>query len=120
MIKVTITGNLATDVKVGMLAKAKKKFANFTVAAKTGYTDTNGDYETIFTRCTAWAWNADFAEKLCKGDKVFVYGTLRPGEYQNSKGETVKTYSLTVDNMEAFAGLRQKKDDSADGEQLPF
>ena len=88
--RLEIIGNLGADPQV-RATESGDKVANVNIAATEKWKDRDGqDRErTEWIRLVFWAGLADVAEKhLKKGQQIYVAGTLRGREYEDSDGVT--------------------------------
>lgn len=75
--KVILLGNLGQDPEIRTL-ESGVKVATVSIATNENYKDQAGEWQdrTEWHRVVLWRWNAEKAEKLKKGDKVYVEGKL--------------------------------------------
>lgn len=64
----------------------------------------SGDWkeETLFLKATAWAYLADKASKLSKGQLVFVSGALESRKWQDKEGGNRESIELRLTNLESI------------------
>lgn len=94
MNKITIHGNLVSDIELG--ANEKGSYAHFTVASDRGRSENAG---TDFFRCAAfgdWA-NAENLGDLRKGTFVKVTGSVKLGEYEGK--QTVQVVARKIERV---------------------
>lgn len=85
----TIIGNLGKDPEIRTL-NSGNIVASFSVASSEGYKDQNGEWQNIthWHNIVAWRKQAEKAQLLKKGDRVFIDGKVVTRSYENQNGET--------------------------------
>lgn len=112
--EVRILGNLGADPEVRNTAGGSR-VAKLSVATSTSWKDQQGQWQekTEWHRVVAWQnqtgpRRADLAEKLRKGDKVYVAGQMTYGSYVDREGVTRYTAEIKADQLIALVDLRQR------------
>ena len=104
MNKVILIGRLTRDPEVRVsTGEGSQSRASYTLAVdrRRSRNAQAGEQTADFIRCTAWGYNADFAERyLKKGTKILVQGRIQTGSYTNKDGQTVYTTDVIVDEHE--------------------
>lgn len=89
-INVTIVGNATRDSELRFTAKGEP-VASFTVAVNERIRNddgTWGDGDPVFYKVSAWGSIATpVVEKIMKGTRVIVTGTLKPRSYETKEGQ---------------------------------
>lgn len=101
MVKVTLVGNIASDIDLKFTQKGDA-VASFSLAVnervKQGDTWTDG--EPTFYRVSVWRnMGEQTAELLSKGDRVIVYGSFKPREYETKAGGKAVSLDVTADEI---------------------
>jgi single-strand DNA-binding protein len=113
MNKITLIGNLGTDVEL-KYTPAGRAVANFRMATNEHWNDKDGQKKTRteWHRITVWGDRAENCAKyLTKGRQVLVEGASRTSMYEKD-GE--KRYSTYVEARDVqFLGTRREAGDSA-------
>jgi len=119
MNKVILIGRLTRDPEVRVsTGEGSQSRASYTLAVdrRRGRNAQAGEQTADFIRCTAWGYNADFAEKyLRKGTKILVQGRIQTGSYTNKDGQTVYTTDVIVDEHEFVESKNAAGGSSFDG-----
>ena len=119
MNKVILIGRLTRDPEVRYQAgEGSMAIARYTLAVdrRRSRNAQAGEQTADFIRCTAWGYNADFAEKyLKKGTKILVQGRIQTGSYTNKDGQTVYTTDVIVDEHEFVESKNASGGSSFDG-----
>ena len=92
--KVILLGNLGQDPEIRTLENGTK-LATVSIATSENYKDQSGEWQekTEWHRLTMWRWTAEKAEKLKKGDKIYVEGKLTTRSWEQ---DGVKRYVTEV------------------------
>ncbi|WP_338761033.1 single-stranded DNA-binding protein [Bernardetia sp. ABR2-2B] len=92
--KVILLGNLGQDPEIRTL-ESGVKVATVSIATSENYKDQSGEWQerTEWHRLTMWRWTAEKAEKLKKGDKIYVEGKLTTRSWEQ---DGVKRYVTEV------------------------
>ncbi len=92
--KVILLGNLGQDPEIRTLENGTK-LATVSIATSESYKDQAGEWQekTEWHRLTMWRWAAEKAEKLKKGDKIYVEGKLTTRSWEQ---DGVKRYVTEV------------------------
>ena len=107
--KVILIGNLGKDPEVRHLENGST-VANFSLATTESYKDKSGNWvsETEWHRIVAWRYQAEKAEKLKKGNKVYIEGKLKSRNWEDKEGVKRTTVEIYADNI---FSLDAKKDE---------
>lgn len=102
-IELTISGNLTADPEL-RYTQTGLPVASFTVAQSPRVfdreTNTWGDGDAVFIRCTVWRDYAEnVAASLKKGMRVVAVGILTQSSYETKDGEKRTSYELQVDDI---------------------
>jgi len=111
--QLTMTGNLTADPELRFTAQGKA-VAGFTVACNERKRQPDGtwaDGDTTFLKCTVWDQVAEeVCEKLTKGSRVLVMGTLRQRSYETKEQEKRTVYEVNATTVATIIrGLTSKK-----------
>lgn len=92
--KVILLGNLGQDPEIRTL-ESGVKVATVSIATSENYKDQAGEWQekTEWHRLTMWRWYAEKAEKLKKGDKIYVEGKLTTRSWEQ---DGIKRYVTEV------------------------
>ena len=92
--KVILLGNLGQDPDIRTLENGTK-LATVSIATSENYKDQSGEWQekTEWHRLTMWRWIAEKAEKLKKGDRIYVEGKLTTRSWEQ---DGVKRYVTEV------------------------
>lgn len=92
--KVILLGNLGQDPEIRTLENGTK-VATVSIATNENFKDQSGEWQerTEWHRVVLWRWNAEKAEKLKKGDKIYVEGKLTTRSWEQ---DGVKKYVTEV------------------------
>lgn len=111
--EVRLLGNLGADPEVKTAGDGR--VARLSVATSTSYKDQHGAWQekTEWHRVVAWQnergpRRCDLAEKLRKGDKVYVAGQMTYGSYTDREGITRYTAEIKADQLIALVDLRAR------------
>ncbi len=92
--KVTLLGNLGQDPEIRTLENGVK-VATISIATSENYKDQSGEWQekTEWHRVVLWRWYAEKAEKLKKGDKIYIEGKLATRSWEQ---DGVKKYVTEI------------------------
>jgi single-strand DNA-binding protein len=92
--KVTLLGNLGQDPEIRTL-ESGVKVATISIATSENYKDQAGEWQerTEWHRVVLWRWYAEKAEKLKKGDKIYIEGKLATRSWEQ---DGVKKYVTEI------------------------
>lgn len=92
--KVILLGNLGQDPEVRTLENGSK-VATISIATNENYKDQSGEWQerTEWHRVVLWRWHAEKAEKLKKGDKIYIEGKLTTRSWEQ---DGVKKYVTEI------------------------
>ena len=117
--RVQLIGNLTRDAEPKTLPSGSK-LCTFTVATNRTIRSRNSTIpekrETEYTRCVSWGPVADMAEKLLKGQQVFVEGRLSTRKWVSQTGQETTTTEVVVNDLMASAPREEKEEK----EPIPF
>jgi single-strand DNA-binding protein len=139
MKKISIIGNVTRDAEIKQF-DGGRSVINFDVAVNERYKDKNGQKieHTSFIRCAMWRDNADIAQHILKGKKLYVEGTPEVEAYISTKdNKAIGVLKINVRQIEFLGGpakTEQSKDISSEetvsseeetitasaGDDLPF
>jgi len=96
--KVILVGNLGADPEVRSLENGTK-VATLSIATTESYKDKAGAWQeqTEWHRIVLWRWLAEKAEKMKKGSKVYVEGSLRTRSWTDKDNITRYTTEIVGD-----------------------
>ena len=95
--KIVLMGRLTRDPEVRMAGESK--VANFSIAVDRDVKNKNGERETDFIDCTAWAGRGEFVEKYFrKGSMIVVVGRLQIRKWEDEQGNTRRNAEIRVDD----------------------
>lgn len=110
---ITIMGRMVRDPEIRKTG-AGTSVLNFTLAVDRDYTDDNGDRETDFIDCVAWAHTADFVGAyFSKGDLMAVHGRLQLRDWEDDDGNRRRAAEIKVDNVYFGGGRRDKSEEQS-------
>ena len=113
---ITIMGRMVRDLQIRKTGNGTSVL-NFTLAVDRDYTDDNGDRETDFIDCVAWAHTADFIGKyFSKGDLMAVNGRLQIRDWEDDDGNRRRAAEIKVDNV-YFGGSKRSESDNQSSNQ---
>ena len=117
MLELTFIGNIGNDPE-SQVSKNGKDYTTFSVAINNGYFDRKSnewiELDPTWIRCIAFDYNADKANKLSKGDQVFIKGKPDCYGYENkSDGAIRANLQCMVQQLRSF-GRRERNEDSED------
>lgn len=99
MIKSTVIGNLGRDPEQRTVGE--QTVTSFTVAARTGRKDKEGNPLTEWVNVSIWGKRGDYwYQNLHKGSKVAVTGTLTHRMYTRKDGTPDVSLELSCDDIE--------------------
>ncbi|TQC54171.1 single-stranded DNA-binding protein [Mycoplasmopsis mucosicanis] len=107
MNKVLLVGRIANDVRVfstpSGITYARTSIA---VARRTNSTEPVTDFIPV----VAWRATADYLGKvLSKGSLVSIEGWFTTGTFRSQNGETVRTYEVTIENLQSLETRQQRE-----------
>lgn len=109
---ITIMGRMVRDPEIRKTGNGTSVL-NFTLAVDRDYADDNGNRETDFIDCVAWAHTADFIEKyFSKGDQMAVNGRLQLRDWEDNDGNRRRAAEIKVDNV-YFGSKRNDTDNQS-------
>jgi len=85
--KVQLIGNLAKDPEIKTLDNGTK-VAQFSIATSENYKDKSGEWQskTEWHNIVAWRYLAETAERLIKGQLVYIEGKITTRKWQDKDG----------------------------------
>ncbi len=106
--KVILVGNLGADPEVRSLENGTK-VATLSIATTESYKDKAGAWQeqTEWHRIVLWRWLAEKAEKMKKGSKIYVEGSLRTRSWTDKENITRYTTEIVGDKtllLDKFEG----------------
>ena len=108
---ITIMGRMVRDPEIRKTGNGTSVL-NFTLAVDRDYSDDNGNRETDFIDCVAWAHTADFIGKFfSKGDQMAVNGRLQLRDWDDNDGNRRRSAEIKVDNV-YFGGSKSDNQSS--------
>jgi single-strand DNA-binding protein len=122
--EVRLLGNLGADPEIKALA-GDTRLAKLSVATSVSWKNARGEWEekTSWHRVAVWQ-NAkgprlvDLAERLRKGDKVYVAGSMTYDKYTDRDGVTRTTAEVKADRLIPLVDTRNRAPADA-GESAP-
>lgn len=104
---ITIMGRMVRDPEIRKTSNGTS-VVSFTLAVDRDYADDNGDRETDFIDCVAWAHTADFiGEYFSKGAQMAVNGRLQLRDWEDNDGNRRRAAEIKVDNV-YFGGSKRE------------
>ena len=96
--KVILVGNLGADPEVRALENGTK-VATLSIATTESYKDKAGAWQeqTEWHRVVLWRWLAEKAERMKKGSKIYVEGSLRTRSWTDKDNVTRYTTEIVGD-----------------------
>lgn len=117
MNKIIIIGRSTKDVELKQ-TPAGTSIAEFSVAVKRSFKNTNGEYESDFFNCVAFSKSAETISRYVKkGDQIAIEGRLQVRSYTNKEGRKINVTEIIV---ETFEFLQTKKQEEQPTEQPKF
>ena len=101
---VFLVGNLTRDPEVRNIG-TNSKVAKFSIATHDDYKDkSSGEWVNVvdYFDVDAFAWVADNVEKLSKGDRVAVYGSLKQDKWEQD-GKARSKVNIKASKVEQIA-----------------
>jgi single-strand DNA-binding protein len=116
MNRVSLIGNLATDVEIREVGE-DKKVASFLLAVGRGGRDAGAD----FVGVSVWDRQAELcAEYLSKGRRIGLDGYLRSRDWEED-GKRRRVIEVVGTRVDFLGGPRREEDEGAEGaEVIPF
>ena len=115
MNRVSLIGNLASDVEIRDVGE-EKKVASFLLAVGRGGRDAGAD----FVGVSVWDRQAEVcAEYLSKGRRVGVDGYLRSRNWEE-EGKRRRVVEVVGQRIDFLGGPRRESDDGEGAEVIPF
>lgn len=113
MNKVILMGNLTRDPEIRYSqGENSLAIARFSIAVSRRFAR-QGDTDTDFFNCTAFARQAEFVEKYFrKGSRMLLTGRVQNDNYTNSNGEKVYSVQIIAEEIE-FAERKSTSDANA-------
>ena len=116
MVSITINGRVCKDPEQTELNGYR--VTRFTVAARTGRKDAQGQYISNFYRCSCFGAIGDTITKnFHSGDGIVVAGSLSVRDYMSTNGEP--KYSLDVEVRDFEFGIGRKQDSATNEAPAP-
>lgn len=96
--KVILLGNLGADPEIRSLENGTK-VATLSIATTEAYRDKAGEWQeqTEWHRIVLWRWLAEKAEKMKKGSKIYIEGSLRTRSWTDKENITRYTTEIVGD-----------------------
>lgn len=96
--KVILVGNLGSDPEIRALENGTK-VATVSIATTESYKDKAGNWQeqTEWHRVVLWRWLAEKAEKMKKGSKIYVEGSLRTRQWTDKDNVTRYTTEINAE-----------------------
>jgi single-strand DNA-binding protein len=118
--RISLIGFVGNDAQL-KTTKNGASVAILSVATKSSWKNSNGDYEsrTEWHRCTVWGKLTEFAGKLQKGAHVQVEGELRYREYKQDGGSDADTVPTKRRSAEIHVNRILKLDRTAKQDEPP-
>lgn len=108
MNKITIIGNVASEIKAGATSSGVN-YCRFSVAVNRRFTKANGDKETDFFNILCWRGLAETCKNLTKGKKVAIMGECQINKFMAKDGANMQTIEILADDVE-FLSPRDKNE----------
>jgi single-strand DNA-binding protein len=107
--KVILIGNLGKDPEIRHISEGNA-VANFSLATSESYKDKNGEWQenTVWHNIVAWRYLAEKAQRLKKGNTVYIEGKITNRSYDDKDG--VKRY-ITEIVADTITSLTKREDD---------
>src|SRR6188472_1573213 len=108
-----IIGNLGRDPEM-RYTPSGQAVTQFTVATNRNYRDQQGEWqsETEWFRVVVWGPQAErTAERLRKGNKVYVEGRIQTRQWEDQQGQKRSTTELVANQVTSLE--RRERDDEA-------
>jgi single-strand DNA-binding protein len=108
MLRASLIGNLGSDPEIRYSQKGEQ-IVTVSVAVNQrkrlpGSEEWKESTEWFRVRCTGW--RAELAQKLGKGQRVFVCGRLEINEFQRRDGSPGVAYDIWADELHGMSGPR--------------
>jgi single-strand DNA-binding protein len=106
MLRVTLMGNLGADPEVRFTQKGTQ-IVQFRVAVNQVRTGADGERQenTEWFRVRVMGRQAEFAQRLTRGNRVLVVGRLDIGHYQSKEGEARVSYDVWADEVQSLSAM---------------
>ena len=103
-----ISGRLTKEAELSYTNTSKAK-ATFTLVAKRGYKDSNGEDAIDFIPCQIWGKFAESIHKyLRKGTYISASGQINISSYEDKDGNKKSWTVLNISDLELIAQPRKK------------
>jgi single-strand DNA-binding protein len=116
--QISITGNLGSEPEISTTSKGDS-MAKFSVADNSG----GKDEPPIWWKVIAYRYDADFSRGLKKGQRVTVFGKVKPYTYTHREsGEKRQALSISANhiNAEKAQNVVAFQSEQTAGEEIPF
>lgn len=112
--KVQLIGNLGRDPEVRSAGSGR--VADLAVATTENWKDRDGVWQqkTEWHRVFGWGFIADAAEKLSKGDQVYIEGSIETQKWQDNDGNDKFTTKVKARVLRKL-GRKERSDDGSGG-----
>lgn len=89
------------------------RLASFTLAVNNSYKAKDGTRKevTAFVRCTAWGLQAEWTERLKKGDLAVVTGSLESRSYTNKDDKKIEVLGVKVFAIDGISDRKSQGND---------
>lgn len=118
---IVLIGRVTSDIELKQTT-ANTLVSSFSIAVKRTFKNANGEYESDFFNCVAFAKLAETVSKYVKkGDQVGVEGRLQTRNYTNKEGRKVYVTEIIVENVEFLQSKKEYNTTEARTEETdPF
>lgn len=100
MNKVILIGRITKDIELKYTSN-NIAIAQFNLAIKRDFKNTNGEYETDFINCVAYKNSAELLDKYCfKGSLIVIEGRIQTRSYDGKDGKKVYVTEIIISNIQ--------------------
>jgi single-strand DNA-binding protein len=100
MNKVILIGRITKDIEL-KYTSSNIAIAQFNLAIKRDFKNTNGEYESDFINCVAYKNNAELLDKYCfKGSLIAVEGRIQTRNYDGKDGKKIYVTEVITSNIQ--------------------
>lgn len=99
MNKIIVIGRTVKDVELRQ-TQGGTSVANFTLAVKRDFKNSQGEYETDFLECVCWGKKGEVINQhVKKGQQICVSGAMQTRTYQANDGSNRKVHEINVSDF---------------------
>ena len=100
MNKVILIGKLTKDIEL-RYSQSNVAIAQFNLAVKRDFKNSNEEYETDFINCVAYKNSAELLDKYCsKGSLIAIEGRIQTRNYDGKDGKKIYVTEVITSNIQ--------------------